>query len=389
MKGRGGTVASHGRWCLEGRRDGFPETGGRYEVGEVVPDVWAVVPREPPATETTAEELIAKAQHLKHILDRFIACRPTGKARTNQVVTAALHRLVKESAAMYSELTGVMSVLIDRFAMLETPACVRVHSIFTSVATLLDELDDFYSWCRFAAICPSSEIPDVEHVAQKKLDLMDNRSQRRKGKGLHVAQKKLDLMDKFIRDRQAAPAPSSPHAPIASNGGIDATKPLPAPEVKGAEPAGALVVVDDHMADFLHLDEETTPLSAEEQERNPARSLFGGDPLTPAKWEAFDDDPSDDWETARVQSASRFATQQLSAMQPPHCATTVLALPPPPGATASQATDPFAASLAVPPPTYVQMMDMQARQRLLANEQMMWQQFERQQLAAWNYSTPF
>ncbi|KAF0920674.1 hypothetical protein E2562_036183 [Oryza meyeriana var. granulata] len=332
MKGRGGDVASQGKWCLDGRRDGFPDIDGRYEVGEVVPEVWALVPREPPATETTTEELVSKAQHLKHILERFIACRPTGKARTNNVVTAALHRLVKESAAMYGELTEVMSVLIDRFAELETPGCVRVHSIFTSIAKLLDELDDFYSWCKAAAICRPSEIPEVEHVTQKK----------------------LDLMDEFIRGRQAVasrwwrwspPAPRTSHAPAVSNGDMDAIKPLPAPEAQGennaskaapAEPAGALVVVDDHLADFLNLGEETTPLSVEEQERNLALSLFGGDQATPApKWETFDDDPSDDWETALVQSASKFAT--LSAMRPPPGAT-VLALPPPLGATAGEVT---------------------------------------------------
>uniref|UniRef100_A0A0E0JRU0 ENTH domain-containing protein n=1 Tax=Oryza punctata TaxID=4537 RepID=A0A0E0JRU0_ORYPU len=373
MKGR---VASQGKWCFDGRRDGFPDTDGRYEVGEAVAEVWALVPRDTPATGTTTEELVSKAQHLKHILQRFIGCRPTGKARTNNVVTAALHRLVKESGGMYRELTEVMTLLVDRFAELETPGCVRVHSIFTSIAKLFDELDDFYSWCRAAAICRPSEIPEVEHVAQKK----------------------LDLMDEFIRDRQAAasrwwkcspPGPSSPRALIASNGDTDATKPLPARKVQGENnvskaapaepaPAGALVVVDDHMADFMNLGEESTPLLMEEQERNLTLSLFGDDPATPApKWETFDDDQCDDWETALVQSASKFATQSA----------TVLALPPPPGATGGEVADLFAASLAVPPPTYVQMMDMQARQRLFVNEQMMWQQFERQQMAAWSYNT--
>uniref|UniRef100_A0A0D9V8L3 ENTH domain-containing protein n=1 Tax=Leersia perrieri TaxID=77586 RepID=A0A0D9V8L3_9ORYZ len=367
--------ASHGRWCIDrARRDGFPGTDERYDIGEAVPEIWALVPREAPEATTTTEEVIAKAQHLKHILDRFVTCRPTGKARTNTVVAAALQRLVKESAWMYRELTETMSVLVDRFAELETAGCVRVHSIFTSVAKVFDELDEFYSWCRAAAICRPSEIPEVEHVTQRK----------------------LDLMDEFIRDRHASasrwwtPAPSSTHAPIAINGcdagTRHATRRLPAPEMEeesNAETAGALVVVDDHMADFLNLGDETLTtmaLSAEEQERNLALSLFGSDPAT--KWEVFDDDePSDDWETALVQSASKFAAQSA----------TVLALPQPPptGVAAGEVADPFAASLGVPPPTYVQMTDMQMGQRLLVNEQMMWQQFERQQKPTWGYSTQF
>ncbi|KAL5226815.1 hypothetical protein ABZP36_015080 [Zizania latifolia] len=333
-RGRGGGVAIRGKWCLDGRRDIFGDTDGRYEVGEAVPVVWALVPRDTPATETTAEELVAEAQHLKHLLNRFTACRPTGKARTNRVVTAALHKLVKESTALYGDLTEVMAVLTERFAELDTPGCVRVHSIFTSLAKLLDELGDFYSWCKAATICRPSEIPHVEHVAQKK----------------------LDLMDEFIRDRQSrwrrsTPPSSSPHAPTVSNADMNATMPLPAPKAqddknasKGApaEPAGALVVVDDHMADFFNLEEETMPLFGEEHGRNLALALFGDAPAKPApEWETFDD-PSEDWETSLVQSARKFATQ--SATQPPPGATG-LALQPPPVVTAGEVTDPFAASL--------------------------------------------
>ncbi|KAG8054509.1 hypothetical protein GUJ93_ZPchr0001g29575 [Zizania palustris] len=327
------------------------------------------VPTDTPATETTTEELVAKAQHLKHLLNRFTACRPTGKATTNRVVTAALHRLVKESTALYGDLTEVMAVLTERFADLDTPGCVRVHSIFTSLAKLLDELGDFYSWCRAATICRSSEIPDVEHVAQKK----------------------LDLMDEFIRDRQSRWRRSTPASSRSSHGDMNATMPLQAPKVQdeknaskgaSAEPAGALVVVDDHMADFFNLEEETIPLFGEDHGDNLALALFGDDPAKPApEWETFDD-PSEDWETALVQSASKFATQSA----------TRFALQPPPEVAAAKVTDPFAASLVVPPPTYtyVQMMDMQTRHRLLVNEEIMWQlQFDRQQQQqAWSYTTP-
>jgi hypothetical protein len=66
-----------------------------------------------------------------------------------------------------------MVVLVDRFAELVTPACVRVHSIFTSLAKLVDELDDFYSWCKATDVCRPSDIPEVQRVRQKNLDLMD------------------------------------------------------------------------------------------------------------------------------------------------------------------------------------------------------------------------
>ncbi|CAO2182140.1 unnamed protein product [Urochloa humidicola] len=123
--------------------------------------------------EASAEELVERAQQLKRDLERFIECRPTGKARTNRVVTAALYGLVKESAGAYCELTEVMVVLMGRFAELDTPTCVRVHLVFTGLAKVVDELDDFYAWCKATAVCRASDLPEVQRVRQKNLDLMD------------------------------------------------------------------------------------------------------------------------------------------------------------------------------------------------------------------------
>uniref|UniRef100_A0A0D3G7V7 ENTH domain-containing protein n=1 Tax=Oryza barthii TaxID=65489 RepID=A0A0D3G7V7_9ORYZ len=52
----------------------------------------------------------------------------------------------------------------------------------------------------------------------------------------------------------------------------------------------------------------------------------------------------------------------------------MLALPAPPG-TSGASGDPFAASMAVAPPAYVQMSDMETKQHQLVEEQMVWQQY--------------
>ncbi|CAO1946791.1 unnamed protein product [Urochloa humidicola] len=367
------------------------------------------------ATEASTEELVTRAQHLKHDLDRFIECRPTGKARTHRVVTVALYGLVKESAGVYCDLTEVMVVLMGRFAELDTPTCVRVHTLFTGLAKLVDELDDFYAWCKATAVCRPSDLPEVQRVRQKN----------------------LDLMDEFIRERLASAAQriSSPPAPFDVKA-IDEPVPqeqeqqVTAPEENNAGKAapveleGSLVLVDNKMADFLNLEEDTPQPSGEEHGQDLTLALFDSNPAESAtKWVPFDDQ-SEDWETALVQSTSIPATQGAElgggfdmavldamyshaaaaynaavtnawaftgsassvAVQP--LGTTVLALPPPPGtstvATAGRA-DPFTASLAVPPPTYVQMNDLQARQRLLVQEQNTWQQYGRQR-APWSYN---
>ncbi|CAI0444325.1 unnamed protein product [Linum tenue] len=57
--------------------------------------------------------------------------------------------------------------------------------------------------------------------------------------------------------------------------------------------------------------------------------------------------------------------------------TPVLALPAPDGTVQAVNQDPFAASLIVPPPSYVQMADMEKKQHLLVQEQVVWQQYAR------------
>ncbi|CAL4972836.1 unnamed protein product [Urochloa decumbens] len=394
-----GGVASPRNWrSLDDDSDGVINEGGT----------------QTPATEaSTTEELVARAQQLKHDLERFIECRPTGKARTNRVVTAALYGLVKESAGAYCELTEVMVVLMGRFAELDTPDCVRVHCLFTGLAKLVDELDDFYAWCKATAVCRPSDLPEVQRVRQKN----------------------LDLMDEFIRDRLASATPVEKHGVKAIDEPAPKEQQVTAREDNNAdkaaaEPAGSLVVVDDKMADFLNLDEGTSPPSGSGEDHgvDMTLALLDGNPAEAApEWVAFDD-PSADWETALVQSTSMLAATQraelgggggfdtatLDAMYSNAAAAanaavtnawdfagsassvatqplgaTVLALPPPPGgsaaAAAPRAADPFTASLAVPPPTYVQMTDLQARQRLLVQEQKAWQQYERQR-APWSYN---
>jgi len=325
------------------------------------------------------------------------------------VVAVSLYPLVKESVQLYCELTEVMAALIEQFAEMETADCERVHTLFCSLAKQTEELEAFYSWCKEACVCRQSDVPEVEVVTQKK----------------------LELMDEFIRDRHAAAAqqglpPPSPE-PAATPEPVlvekqPTTKALPAPEEPPAEaqeedtpaqaePEALLIVADpvDGEADFLNLKADAMP--AEEHGQQLALALFDGDPAGAApKADAFDHSAAD-WETALVQSASALASQRAElggglnmlmldgmyshatasaaaasaltfsgsassvALRPPGAP--MLALPAPPGAIGGGAAgaDPFAASAMLPPPTYVQMSDMHTKQQLLTQEQMLWQQY--------------
>ncbi|VVB07032.1 unnamed protein product [Arabis nemorensis] len=210
-----------------------------------------------------------------------------------------------------------------------------------------------------------------------------------------ITQKKLDLMDEFIRDKSA----------------------LAAQTTKSSSKK------QDQEGDLLDLAGET----AEAVGDSLALALFDGavgtETASGPGWETFDDD-SADWETDLVKSATRLSGQRSelgggfdtllldgmyqygavnaavktstaygssgsassvafgSAGRP---AASMLALPAPSttaigngiGSKNPVTLDPFAASLEVAPPAYVQMNDMEKKQRLLMEEQMMWDQYNR------------
>uniref|UniRef100_A0ACD5TM42 Uncharacterized protein n=1 Tax=Avena sativa TaxID=4498 RepID=A0ACD5TM42_AVESA len=388
--------------------DGANENRREDAAADAAAKAVALVPRDTPTSEMTLEQLLGKVHQLQHLLDRFNACRPAGAARASRVVTVSLFPLVKESVQLYCELTEVMAALTEQFPGMETADCERVYGVFCGLVKELDELDSFYAWCKDAYVCRESDVPEVELITQKKLELMDD----------------------FILDRRGAeseqrlpppsPEPPSPE-PEADEYDMNTTRALPAPiterpaGVQEAHTAGdasdaelemPLIIADvvDEEADFLNL--KADAMSGEEHGQQLALALFDGNPAGSAPTSDLFDTSSADWETALVESASALANQRAAlggglnmmvldgmynhaaaantqvfsgstssvALRPP--GTPMLALPAPPGmCSATAGADPFAESMVVPPPMYVQMSDMQTKQQLLTEEQMMWQHY--------------
>lgn len=339
-----------------------------------------------------------------------------GGAKQNRVVIVALYPIVKESFQLYYDITEILGILIDRFMELEVPDSVKVYDIFCRVSKQFNELESFYEWCKTVGIARSSEYPDVEKITQKK----------------------LELMDEFIRDKSALaqskrfPSVEPPKPETQEDvkeeetdlEDMNSIKALPPPEGFKEEEVKEEPKTEEKQnntqeeADFLNLGSDN--VSTEEHGNQLALALFDGatsvNPSPNPGWEAFNDE-SADWETALVQTASNLSNQkknlgggfdmmlldgmyQQGLTNAAMCSSGViptgsessvaigsagrpamLALPAPPmsseGAAGTSNADPFAASLAVAPPPYVQMTELEKKQRLLVEEQMMWQQYAR------------
>ncbi|CAA6660363.1 unnamed protein product [Spirodela intermedia] len=365
--------------------------------------------RSTPVREMKTERIFNRTQHLQLLLERFIACRPTGAAKNSRIVAIALYPMVKESYQIYFDLIEIMGILIDRFMELEVADCVKVHEIFSRISKQFEELDKCYKWCKTVGIARSSEYPDVEKITPKKLEVMEEFIRDKSA----LASRKLKQVDDAAVETK--PAEETEYD-------INSIKALPAPESAGEVVVELVEVVvggeevtkpekpEEEPADFLNLGAEA--VKPEEHGDQLALALFDGgatDAAAPPKWEAFTSEENADWETALVQSASSLSTQKaalgggfdqllLDAMyqhQPPAGnalgftgsassmavpqGQPLLALPAPLAPTGALAGgDPFAASLVVEPPAYVRISDMEKKQHLLVEEQIMWQQYAKE-----------
>ncbi|KAL3538603.1 hypothetical protein ACH5RR_001969 [Cinchona calisaya] len=382
----------------------------------------AIVVRATPVREMKNEHIFSRVHHLMQLLERFLACRPTGVARDNRIVIVALYPVVKESFQLYYDVTEIMGILIDRFMELDIPDSIKVYEIFCRVSKQYDELDVFYGWSKSVGIARASDYPDIEKIPQKKLDVMDE----------FIREKSVMAQNREAKMIEPKPEPQPEVEETEPEEDMNAIKALPPPEgfqeetheeakeEKEEEEEKAKPKTQE-VGDLLNLGEDAP--TTEEYGDKLALALFDGNLSTntlatssaTSAWEAFNE-TSGDWETALVQSASHLSNQQpmlpggfntmtldgmyqqgttqqaiaLSGVTATGSASSValgsagrpamLALPAPPsadGAPPPSGSDPFAASLSVAPPAYVQMSEMEKKQRLLVEEQLMWQQYAR------------
>jgi hypothetical protein len=318
------------------------------------------------------------------------------------MVIVALYPIVKESFQTYHDMTNILGIFIDRFTEMEVPECYKVYDVFCRVGKQYDELDLFYSWSKSIGIGRSSEYPEIEKVTTKKLDLMDQFI--RDKSLLSQANKQITQEENNEKNEEENEVEED----------MNEIKALPPPEGFNEEQVEEEIKEQDQKEEEKIVQTEGDLLDLTDDMTNQnyvgnklALALFDELPSTTSNttqalpWHAFDD--VSDWETTLVQSSSNLPNQKpslgggfdtllLDSMynQKPslqgmngygsassvaiRSEATMLALPAPP-TSRNGSQDPFAASMLVAPPAYVQMSEMETRQRLLAEEQAMWQQY--------------
>ncbi|KAK3140929.1 hypothetical protein QOZ80_5AG0407890 [Eleusine coracana subsp. coracana] len=381
--------------------------------------------------EMDPEALLTRSRQLRHVLDRALACRPTGGARTSRVVLAALFPVLKDTFQLHADAAVVLAVLLDRFFDMEYQHCVKAFEAYVGAAKQIDELLAFYAWCVDAGVARPADFPagEVNRIDDGLLETLEQ-FLRERGRAAHQNDHNQSSSSHKV-------APTTHHQlgrlGVQDDHGQSAeaeyfyddmnrVKALPAPpEPKSSAPTA-------HKNGDQLVDLREPAATADEQGNKLALALFNAP--TNGDWVAFPSDGDDDndgkviitsawqtpaaepgkgdWELALVETASNLSRQKAtlgggmdtlllggmydhgavcrhvaaassgSASSVVSGATTtpVLALPTPDGTVQAVGNaDPFAASLAVPPPAYVQMAEMERKQELLLQEQRMWAQY--------------
>ncbi|KAG5242807.1 clathrin assembly protein [Salix suchowensis] len=372
-----------------------------------------------PIKEMKPERLLGILDQQLRILDRVLACRPTGMAKNDRLVLVSLYQMVKESSGLYIEICEALGVLLDRFTEMEYAYCLKGFDIYAGAAKIIDDLVMFYGWCKDMGIGSSSEYPEVNKITENLLGTLGEFLQ-------EMTNRRTKSSERSMGENVPAKQEQEPE--------MNEVKALPPPESYTPPPLPELQPKPQHQhvtEDFINL--KDNGISADEQGNELALALFSGPPTTNTNgaWVAFSSDgepevtsawqtPSAqsgqaDWELTLVESASNLSkqkatsgggfdqfllngmydqglvrqhvsTRQLtggsaSSVALPgvdKSATKVLALLAPDGTIQPVGNqDPFAASIAVPPPSYVQIADMERKHHLLASEQKLWQHYGR------------
>lgn len=370
-----------------------------------------------PLREMKPERILGKMSHLQRLLDRFLACRPTGLAKSERMILVALYPMVKESFKLYADICEVLAVLLDKFFDMEYQDCVKAFDAYASAAKQIDELVGFYNWCKDIGVARSSEYPEVQKITSKLLETLEE-FVRDRAKAMKSPERKVEPQP-VEKEEEPAPDMNEIKALPPPENYSPPPPPEPEPLKPEPQPAGDLVDLRDD------------GVTADDQGNRLALALFAGPAANSGNgsWEAFPSNGDSevtsawqnpaaesgkaDWELALVETASHLSkqkpamgggldplllngiydqgmvSQQVGTAQlsggsessvalPGPGKTPVLALPAPDGTVQAVNQDPFAASLSIPPPSYVQMADMEKKQQLLVQEQVVWQQYARE-----------
>ncbi|XP_055824792.1 clathrin coat assembly protein AP180-like [Solanum dulcamara] len=114
--------------------------------------------------------LLDKISYWQRLLERAIATRPTGAAKTNCLVQAALYAVVQESFDLYKDISDGLSLVLDSFFHLPYQTCVNAFQTCVKSKKQFEEINTFYSLCKSIGVGRTSEYPSVQTITEELIE---------------------------------------------------------------------------------------------------------------------------------------------------------------------------------------------------------------------------
>nr|GMC77059.1 clathrin coat assembly protein AP180-like [Ipomoea batatas] len=125
-----------------------------------------------PVRELKPAMLLDRISYWQRLLERAIATRPTGAAKTNGLVKKALYAVVQESFDLYKDVSDGLALFLDSFFHLQYQSCVIAFQTCMKAAKQFEELGAFYTLCKTMEVGRSSEYPSVHSISPELIETL-------------------------------------------------------------------------------------------------------------------------------------------------------------------------------------------------------------------------
>ncbi|KAL9242451.1 hypothetical protein vseg_016444 [Gypsophila vaccaria] len=393
------------------RSYGFEEKEPRFEMTRLSDDEMAI------------KRVLSRMEQLQRLLERVLGMRPRTVSKHEKLVILALSPVVEESFKLYEEICEGLSVLLDKFWGMEYWNVVKSLGTYVTVAKQIDELVEFYAWCKDFGVVTSSGYLVVERISDDLLRTMgsfmkskaESKSTAEKNKIKNESESKSTAEKNKIKNESESKSTAEKNKIKNESESKSECVALMHNEQESSTSVTVEVepVSDNFVGEFqelINLKDDEAP--EEDHGEKLALALFSDNQTNANLWENVSnssetekitlENKTSDWELALVESASNLMKQKTelgggfdgllldslynqntvsnnaSCSQMIMGGNAVLALPStdaPLGSLQAIDQDPFAASVAVPPPAYVQIAEMEKQRHLMMQQQQVWQQY--------------
>ncbi|KAJ0245056.1 Clathrin coat assembly protein AP180 [Hirschfeldia incana] len=127
---------------------------------------------EPAVRDMKPVMLLDKITYWQRLLDRAIATRPTGDAKSNKLVKMSLYAVAQESFDLYRDISDGLALLLDGFFHLQYQSCVHAFQACVRASKQFEELNGFYDLCKSIGVGRTSEYPSVQKISSELLETL-------------------------------------------------------------------------------------------------------------------------------------------------------------------------------------------------------------------------